>query len=72
MAKSKTLFICQNCGANYPKWIGKCDNCGQWNTLLEQEAASSGKSAVARSSSSGKVLSVQTMQSISAREGSKR
>ena len=33
MAKSRTQFICQNCGANYQKWTGKCDNCGEWNTL---------------------------------------
>lgn len=64
MVKSKSLFICQNCGANYPKWTGKCDNCGEWNSLVEQ-AVSSGKSVVARGASSGKVLTPQTMQSIS-------
>lgn len=72
MAKSKTIFICQNCGASYPKWVGKCDNCGEWNTLVEQEAVSAGKSAVAKSASSGKILSVQTMRSISSGENSKR
>ncbi len=64
MVKSKSLFICQNCGANYPKWTGKCDNCGEWNSLVEQ-AVSSGKSVVARGASSGKILNPQTMQSIS-------
>jgi len=64
MVKSRTQFICQNCGASYPKWVGKCDNCDQWNTLVEQVLVSEGKSVVARSSNSGKVLSVQTMQSI--------
>jgi len=63
MAKSKTQFVCQNCSANYPKWAGKCDNCGEWNTLVEQ-AVEQGKSAVAKSEKSGKVLAVQTMQSI--------
>jgi DNA repair protein RadA/Sms len=72
MVKSKTQFVCQNCGAIYPKWIGKCDNCGQWNTLVEQMSVSIGKSAVARSSSSGNVLKVQTMRSISSQEGAKR
>lgn len=65
MVKSKTVFICQNCGASYPKWTGKCDNCGEWNTLVEQAAASTGKSAVARGATSGKVLTPQTMESIS-------
>lgn len=68
MAKAKTQFTCQNCGARYPKWTGKCDNCGEWNTLVEEAAPSSGKSAVARSSQSGRILSPQTMKSIHAGE----
>lgn len=72
MVKSKTQFICQNCGAVYPKWTGKCDNCGEWNTLVEQAVASVGKSAVAKSASSGHVLRPQTMQSISLEETAKR
>lgn len=64
MVKSKTQFVCQNCGAIFPKWTGKCDNCGEWNTLVEQTAVSVGKSVVSRSAKSGSVLSVQTMMSI--------
>ncbi|MDE1921830.1 MAG: DNA repair protein RadA [Gammaproteobacteria bacterium] len=33
MAKSKEVFICQNCGATSPKWQGQCATCGEWNTL---------------------------------------
>ncbi|MBB1566449.1 hypothetical protein HG431_001585, partial [Candidatus Saccharibacteria bacterium] len=33
MAKARSNFVCQNCGAGYPKWTGKCENCGEWNTL---------------------------------------
>jgi DNA repair protein RadA/Sms len=72
MVKSRTQFICQNCGANYPKWTGKCENCEEWNTLVEQAAPSSGKSAVAKSASSGHVLQPQTMQSISIEETARR
>ncbi len=36
MAKTKTAFVCQNCGSNYPKWTGKCNACGEWNTLIEE------------------------------------
>ncbi|MBQ6449809.1 DNA repair protein RadA [bacterium] len=36
MAKSKTIFVCQNCGHTYAKWQGKCDECEQWNTLAEE------------------------------------
>ncbi|MCA9338444.1 DNA repair protein RadA [Candidatus Saccharibacteria bacterium] len=62
MAKSKTAFVCQNCGSTYPKWTGRCDNCGEWNTLVEQAPAASGNSAVARSS--GKALKVQAIGDI--------
>lgn len=72
MAKSRTQFICQNCGASYPKWTGKCDNCGEWNTLVEQVAASQGKSVVAKSATSGHVLTPQTMQSIAVEEAVRR
>ncbi len=36
MAKSKSVFVCNNCGAESPKWIGKCPSCGQWNTYVEE------------------------------------
>ncbi|HUH59889.1 MAG TPA: DNA repair protein RadA [Candidimonas sp.] len=35
MAKSKTVFVCTECGAASPKWEGKCPHCGSWNTLHE-------------------------------------
>ena len=71
MVKSKSLFVCQNCASTYPKWTGKCDNCGKWNSLVEQ-LLSNGKSAVARGNNSGKVLIPQTMNSISLEETVKR
>src|SRR5579862_3293182 len=36
MAKTHTRFVCQQCGADYPKWAGRCDACGGWNTLVEE------------------------------------
>lgn len=36
MAKTKTLFFCQNCGHESPKWLGKCPACNQWNTFVEE------------------------------------
>ncbi len=36
MAKAKSVFVCNNCGAESPKWIGKCPSCGQWNTYIEE------------------------------------
>lgn len=34
--KTKTVFVCQSCGAQSPKWAGKCTECGQWNSLVEE------------------------------------
>lgn len=38
MAKSDHVFTCQACGAIWPKWAGKCEACGEWNTLVEEAA----------------------------------
>ncbi len=45
MAKSKSVFVCQNCGTESPKWIGKCNSCGQWNTFIEELVVKSSKSS---------------------------
>lgn len=42
MAKQLTSYACGNCGAVYRKWQGKCDDCGEWNTIAEEKAAVSG------------------------------
>jgi DNA repair protein RadA/Sms len=34
--KSKTIFVCQNCGSQSPRWVGKCPNCENWNTYVEE------------------------------------
>ena len=36
MAKTKTAYFCQNCGAQYAKWIGQCTSCKEWNTVVEE------------------------------------
>jgi DNA repair protein RadA/Sms len=42
MAKNqKTVYVCQQCGSQQPKWIGKCPDCGQWNSMAEEVPASS-------------------------------
>ena len=37
MAKAKTQFVCQNCGTVHSRWAGKCDGCGEWNTIVEED-----------------------------------
>jgi DNA repair protein RadA/Sms len=36
MARSQPRFVCQQCAAVYPKWTGRCDSCGAWNSLIEE------------------------------------
>ena len=37
MAKAKTVFVCNECGYESPKWLGKCPACNSWNTFFEQK-----------------------------------
>ena len=39
MAKSKTVYVCSECGYETTRWLGRCPDCGSWNTLTEQESA---------------------------------
>lgn len=41
MAKEKTVFLCNDCGYESPKWAGRCPSCGAWNTLVEKVVRSS-------------------------------
>lgn len=39
MAKISNIFVCQSCGGVHGKWAGRCDSCGEWNTLVEEVTA---------------------------------
>lgn len=51
MAKTKSVYCCNSCGAESPKWIGRCPVCGEWNTYVEQlvTVKSAAKSRVSHS-----------------------
>ena len=69
MAKSKTAYVCQNCGYESAKWYGKCPECGQWNTMEEQlksPAPMGGKASQAAPVVTN--LEVSTIDSISSAE----
>ena len=51
IAKTTARFVCQSCGALTPKWSGRCEGCGEWNTIVEEAAAAAGPGlAAARTS----------------------
>jgi DNA repair protein RadA/Sms len=41
VAKAQTQFVCQACGAFFPRWVGRCTSCGAWNTLVEEKVSRS-------------------------------
>ena len=67
MAKSKNLFVCQSCAAQTTKWAGKCENCGEWNTLVEQLSDS-----LTSRGSAGKPLSAEKLDAVRAQNEQKR
>ncbi len=52
MAKLRTIFVCQQCGAQQTRWMGKCPDCGTWDSLVEQTEARPGSRGAARESGS--------------------
>ena len=64
--KSKSQFVCQQCGTTYMKWVGQCTNCGSWNSLVEQvaEVESGKKSAIEKGKLSGKKLDFVKLNTI--------
>jgi DNA repair protein RadA/Sms len=61
MAKSKTQFICQNCGTVHSRWAGKCDGCGAWNTIIEEDPTSGIGGGPARAPKKGRPVTLTTL-----------
>lgn len=57
MAKSKTIYICQNCGNESPKWLGRCPDCNEWNTYVETMVSPAPKAAPSTSATQVQELS---------------
>ena len=69
MAKAKTAFVCNDCGADFPKWQGQCGECQAWNTLSEIRLSASAAKATnarvaGRSGYAGTVVSVQRLEEV--------
>jgi DNA repair protein RadA/Sms len=60
MAARAQTFVCQNCGAAFPRWAGKCDACGEWNTLVEESAE-----GPRRTSRKGRLFNVEPLKGTS-------
>ncbi|HLS50802.1 MAG TPA: ATPase domain-containing protein, partial [Burkholderiaceae bacterium] len=64
-SKSKRSFVCNACGATYPKWEGRCSSCNEWNTLVETLPNTKKPSRFASLAASSPILK---LQDIDARE----
>lgn len=66
MAKEKTMWFCSECGGNSPKWVGRCPDCGAWNTMVEERVKStkSSKSTTLSSRTISKPQKVSEIQAI--------
>ncbi len=60
MARGQPSFVCQSCGAVAPKWSGRCDACGGWNTIVEEAAAI--PSGAARSRGKGRPFALEDLK----------
>src|SRR5258708_28328763 len=62
MPKSALSFVCQNCGAAYNRWQGKCESCGEWNTLVEEDISGATTMPVSiRSKRKGRKFALETL-----------
>ncbi len=63
MAKpSKSLYVCQNCGATSPRWAGKCTACGEWNSLVEETDAGPPPGSGLTRQSKGRVVKLESLK----------
>ena len=62
MAKKKTTFVCQSCGNQSAKWLGKCPQCGSWNSFIEEIISSSISNSTNTSRTSKKAKSLSEVQ----------
>ena len=59
MAASHPSFVCQNCGAVTRRWQGRCESCGEWNTIAEENAAAGIAAQAARRARKGRVFALE-------------
>jgi DNA repair protein RadA/Sms len=61
MRRRDATFICQSCGAVHSRWQGKCDACGEWNTVAEESSPGAGAHAPGRKPRKGRLFSLEAL-----------
>jgi DNA repair protein RadA/Sms len=62
MARRTQSFVCQNCGAVSGRWQGKCESCGEWNTIVEEAAAAASAPVPGRRARKGRLFELEPLQ----------
>ena len=70
MAKPAHLYVCQSCGSSHSKWAGKCEDCGEWNTLVEEAAADRPPQGLGKAK--GKVIAFAPLSGVSEQKPRKK
>ncbi len=66
MARAHSSYVCQNCGAITQRWQGKCEACGEWNTIIEEAAALGVGGAAVRRGAAGRPFPLEDLSGASA------
>ncbi len=65
MARARASYVCQNCGAVSQRWQGKCEACGEWNTIIEEAAALGVGGAAGRKGLVGRAFALESLAGVS-------
>ncbi|MAM61165.1 DNA repair protein RadA [Maritimibacter sp. UBA3975] len=66
MAKTTKNFVCQSCGASTSKWAGRCESCGEWNSIVEEKPLSSGPASKTLGAARGRSVALSDLSSTEA------
>lgn len=64
---AKSVFVCQNCGATAPRWVGKCPSCEEWNTLVEETDTGPPPGSGLTKASKGRAITLESLKGASKR-----
>lgn len=71
MPATRSVHVCQSCGATTPKWAGQCPSCGAWNTLVETVMPRAGTERRARSATAGRPAGIEPISGVSSAEAAR-
>ncbi len=59
MVRQAARYVCQQCGSIHPRWVGRCESCGAWNSIVEEAAAAPIPGGLGKKKTSGKTRSIE-------------